>query len=393
MPWMQDGIDEAEAKAIDEIRWLAQTSRTAAWSLVGFSWVRDDIGQGEAEAIDVLVGTNHVPAQESAIQTPWVEDGISPKEKDALRALWRLGGEDADQLLGMPFLYWVEPHDAVALSVLASLASSERDTYRKVTSSQPFEDGLTDEWAIVVTTLRSVLEDKAEGLLERALDPASVSVERRSVSLPLSGDVSLAFVRIDVDGSGESIEIAADALDEIESVMGMPLPTSYVGVLVADGGWWGHNSWTHVAIRPLEDEDPDTGSSGSFGLRHLLTHEFAHYYWRTHAIWVDEGIANALADLHELRVAGRNTFAERRFGCQESAIQDINKEAPGTCYYDLGTQLFVELHGVLGDTRFREGLRSLWLMEGRLGIDELRRAFEGEGAVALNIINRWYFGE
>lgn len=387
LPWMQDGIDEAEAKAIDEIRWLARASSAAALSLVGFGWVRDDIDQQEAAAIDTLVGTNHGPAAASAVAKPWIADGISPTEKDALQTLWWLGDEDAERFLGMPFLGSLETSDAVALSVLLWLSRNE-DMYRKVTTTQPFADGLTDEWAIVVTTLSSVIH--SDDLLGKVFDPASVTVETSTVSLPLAGDVAISFVRIDVDGSDESIEIAKDVLVEVESVMGLPLPTTYVGVLVADGGWWAHNAWTHVAMRPLEDEDPDTTSKGSYGLRHLLTHEFAHYYWHSNATWIDEGIANALADLHELRVAGRNTFAERRFACQESAIQDIDEDAPGSCFYDLGTQLFIELNGALGDGPFREGLRALYLMEGRSGIEALRKAFESGGTEALSIINRWY---
>lgn len=391
MPWMQDGIDAAEAKAIDEIRWLARSSRTAALSLVMIGWVRDDISDEEAEAIDALVGTNSGPAMSAAVAKPWVEDGISSTEKDALLSLWRLGGEDSKRYLEMPFLHEFNPHDAVALKVLAWLARDKSDVYRKVTTSAPFEEGLTDTWAIVVTTLGSAL--RVDGLLDRALDPTSVNVERRIVTLPISGDISLAFVRIDVDGSGKSIEIAQDVLVEVESVMGMALPTAHVGVLVADGGWWGHNSGTHVAIRPLEDQDPDTDSSGSYGLQHLLTHEFAHYYWRGHQAWIDEGIANTLADLHELRVAGRDVFSERSFGCKESAIRDIDEDSHRTCPYDLGTQLFTELHGALGDAKFREALRALYLMDGKLGIAELRRALEGEGEEVLAIIDRWYLGE
>ena len=132
--------------------------------------------------------------------------------------------------------------------------------------------------------------------------------------------------------------------------MAAPLPTAFVGVLIADGGWFGHNAGSHIAIAPEYDDTPML----EFGLRHLFMHEIGHYYWSGNKSWIDEGIANTLADLFELKVAGQNTYQEYNFDECQATIEDVDAGASvySLCNYDLGTQLFMELSGALGQERF-----------------------------------------
>ena len=87
LSWVQDGIDDAEAKAIQGILYVALASRPVASSLVSLSWVRDGIDDAEADLIDRFA------------------------------YLVREDSNTALRILRMPFLKSIEPPDLSALEV------------------------------------------------------------------------------------------------------------------------------------------------------------------------------------------------------------------------------------------------------------------------------------
>ena len=61
-------------------------------------------------------------------------------------------------------------------------------------SSPAVGDGITDELAPIVATLKGVAATNSD-LIDVLLDPNRVSLEERVITLPLSGDVILVIIR------------------------------------------------------------------------------------------------------------------------------------------------------------------------------------------------------
>ena len=195
----------------------------------------------------------------------------------------------------------------------------------------------------------------------------------------------------------------------LETYMGLPLPTTYVALVYADSFYaWdspaGANYSDHIVISPEYDLSPNTED---WFPSLLIAHELSHYFWTGNSDWIDEGIAEVLAILIENGYSGRPVVATEDHQC--AAVATIaalesrlrargNADALEDCSKYLGEHLFLGLHRELGDSRFGEGLRRLYLQSqgpgGELGIEQVRSAFKtGDKALDASVervIARWY---
>ena len=78
LTWIQDGIDDKEAEAIQNLLYIAVVSRTVASSVVSLGWVEDGIGEIEVKAIEEISYIAHRNAEvaSSVVSMGWVQDGI-----------------------------------------------------------------------------------------------------------------------------------------------------------------------------------------------------------------------------------------------------------------------------------------------------------------------------
>ncbi len=376
-------------------RWLVHYYPVQARQIQELAWVQDGLSALERSTIDefTVMADFETDALDALLAAPWMRDGLSGVEARAVDYLEYFSEFHAysGALLAMPFLSTVELADAEALELLGWLAFESEEEFLKILGYPALRDGITDQWAKALPTITSAENADDPSMVERLFSPSHVSLEERRIRLPLTGATDLILVRVDVEGSDESMDIAADVLMELESIMAAPFPTPHIRILIADGGWHGLNAGTHVAIDPKFDENPQVDQ----GLRHLLMHEVGHYFWGSGRPWIDEGIANTLADLFQESVSGRNVYLERNFDGCDKTIEDLDIEGSvsGLCHYHLGTQLFMELFETLGEEGFHEGLRDLYalsLSQGPLEVSELRVAFSD--VAAMKIIDRWYYG-
>ena len=143
----------------------------------------------------------------------------------------------------------------------------------------------------------------------------------------------------------------------------------------------------------------------------LIAHEVAHYYWSGNKDWVDEGAADFMASAIERDRIGRPIDATNAPCAYAGNIAELEilDTAQGDiefgCNYSLGERLFLDLNRTLGDARFQQGFRELYIAseaEGdtddykgtSVGIGHIREAF-GTGDEAANadkVIARWYDG-
>ena len=419
MAWIADGVSETERKAANGIANLGTGGADAAVDALALSWVADGVSDDEADVLDRLGFTarRSAAAAESVIALSWIaDDGVSDSDLNAVRSLSFIAQTDEDaaaRVADMPFLQTLEAADEAALDSLADIAYFAEDRLADTLSRPMLQDGVTDDEAPIVSMLFKTLKWAPE-VVDTLLDPDSTTVERRTVDLPLAGEVELVIVRTR-PGARRSMDLLENAVREAENLMGAPLPTRYVGLLYEDavhasfvaGSFFG----THIAIRP--EYDADDGSLAAGFAAHIIAHEVAHYYWSSNADWIDEGMADMMASAIENRRVGAPlnvTNAPCPFARSVEALEALAPEKGDdafVCNYSIGERLFISLLRTLGEDVFWDGARGLYAKSRALnenaaassssspsetagaGIADVRQAF---GADADGAIARWHEG-
>lgn len=319
-----------------------------------------------AEGFNIADGDDSVAfAPTSVLELPWVADGTEGNEKetvDLLTALYELNPDAADRVAGMPFLRTFGPADLEAVWSLTYLA--EYDVEESATSLNDVLDNphLADHGGIDDTEARLVAVLGGTNYFNRdmvstLLDPYAIPVA--NYVLPGSGnDIHMTIIRLE-PGSISTDNLFSYAIQEAESIMDKPLRTDYVAVLVADdilpsfaaGAHFG----THILIPPMLDTDDRSEFPGNWaGI--VIAHEVAHYYWFSgHHLWVDEGAADFIAGLVELRRTGQ-VLEPDNVPCSfyrsllhlELAQPDLGSYG-GLCHYSLGERLWLDLYSHLGE--------------------------------------------
>ena len=393
LPWLADGVSDNEKWAIHSLSAIAESSVAVAESVIALPWLAAGVSYNEASSISSLtrITESSVEFAESVIALPWIADGVSDIDRRAVASLtWMFDADAAAPLIDMPFLQTPDEADVAALSSLSSLTANQ---LANMLSRPMLKDGITDDEAPIVSMLSIVL-DYVPHRVDRLLDPDKTTVERRTVELPLAGEIDLAIVRTYL-GVKRSMDLLESAVREAENLMGEPFPTQYVGLLYenalsshAAGG----NNRTIMVIRPEYDRtEYDVYGGYSPG---IIAHEVAHYYWRGNADWVDEGMAELMASAIENRRVGTPVKVTRPPCEFAQSLKELEALAPKPgedafrCNYSLGEGLFVSLLRTQGKDSFWEGARNLYTASPGAGIEEVRQAF---GPKASNVIG-WYEG-
>ena len=393
---------------IKNARWIDRNWPDFARQLKAYSWVRDGIDGAEAEGLEDIFQIENKSTAKAFVALPWVQDGIQATEVASIDDWVDIENKneaEALRIARMPFLRTLEPPDAVALGNLADWIWFEPDTYRRIMAHPTLAGGITDALARIVAVLWSGQDKDISSLL---LDLNSVNVQERNIKLPHTGAVELVVMRLKKTSGTAVMDALEHAARSLEAYMGLPLPSAYIAIVYADAfhAWdspAGTNYASHIVLKPEYDMDArKTDWFPGF----LIAHELAHYYWRGNSFWVDEGIAETLAILIENKRSGRPIAVTGDHPCTlvstipelESRIDSQGESAAlDECGYHLGEQLFLGLYSELGDLRFGEGLRRLYLrsqsQNQELGLKQVREAFK-PGDVALDdavdkIVDRW----
>ncbi|MDE2785707.1 MAG: hypothetical protein OXL37_03515 [Chloroflexota bacterium] len=387
--WLEDDVTGDEAIALASIRWLAYYGDGFPAAISRMSWFGDGITVHEATVIQNLYWL------------VWDEDDMLVQENI----------KSATGLLAMPFMDRIDGADALAVRSLRSLEYDDEQTYLKVLSHPKIEDGITDKEAKMVALLGGTYSYRQQSG-DVLLRGTGAHWEERSIDLPMSGDVSLAVVRIR-DQSTASMDYLEHSVRTIADFMGVGLPTDYIALLYDDAvfpGSGGTNFGTHMAIQLLFDVE---GGHWWEYTPFVIGHEVAHYYWHGNSNWIDEGAAEVLGSISEyarnetpIDVTNNPCAAAETIGELEAMDPDALGTRGFNCNYSLGERLFLDLYNSLGEETFRQGFRTLYLKsqaedysddcEGtELGICHLVAAFkadvtEAQAAMVDEIVARWY---
>ena len=418
--WVADGLDRPETESLTDLYWIADEDESIALAVVALAWVQDGIEDLEADAIQELsyIANDDVGIASSVLGLSWIQNAVSSREVRAIKQIRLITSNDVGEalrILSMPFLETLDPPDVSAVKALSQLSSFGEADFQRVMSHPTLSNGITDYWAKIVATLYGVSDTNPE-LIDTLLDPDQVTVEERTIDLPLAGETHLAIIRTG-PGAERSMELLEHAVRHAEGYMATSFPTGYVGWLFGDAvtsSFGGTNFGTHVAS--LAKYDVDDGSDEAEFTGAHIAHEVAHYYWRGNSNWVDEGAAEFIESVSENARTGQPVEVTRSpcgYVPTIAALEALGvtsedgADSAFICNYALGERLFLDLHQTLGNDSFREGLRNLYLLsqvededetddDTLVGIDHVKTAFKGVEGVDDSIVDtiaaRWYDG-
>ncbi len=318
-------------------------ARAAAGDQQREEWARQDIDQLRKMNPELAA---------KIIALPWIGDGIGRAEYDAVRGLTRLARAGlADDLIEQSWV--VEGRNYPALQSLWYLSQDSKKLIRVMTHPN-FNDGITEQEAKILATLHPVEDWK---VLDALLDADLVTLEERSTTLPLAGEIELTIIR-----TSPRIAYAMDSLERavhnIEGFMGLPFPIRHVIVLFDNAlSPLGRNYDTYISVS-IDELSKNKESAVA-----LLAHEAGHYYWTGRPYWYSEGAAHIMAAVAKGTLQGRLISG----GCGQTQsiveFEHFTSSSPEVhdCHYSLGERLFRDLHRRMGDTIFRQAMRRLYL--------------------------------
>ena len=299
-----------------------------------------------------------IPDAASKIRAmPWIADGISREEFNAVRGLFRLvnDGYSAD-FIDQPWV--VNGRNYPVLSTLWRLAANKPEKLAKIMSHPTISDGMSHQEAKIITVLTPGSDPD---LVDKLLDPAQVTLEERTIHLPLAGETELSMIRT-LPGRNASMDSLEHAVRRIEDFMGLPFPQRQVIYHFVDspgGGGINHHG-AHVSILASEQGWSEEVISD------IISHEASHYYWQGRApTWLVEGAALFM----EAAVKDTLNGPLEGEGCDLAQnivdLEDLNLE-PGSfdhydCNYSLGELLYRDLYSNMDETAFRQAFRRLYL--------------------------------
>ena len=229
------------------------------------------------------------------MRLPWVQDAIADTEYDVLYWLRVLDYDDAEAtaaVIPTPFLESPDDTDALAIRAMRRLAT--HGVLSALIDSALFQTGVADTDTALVAAVGTLYGDA--GAVRRVLTPGVASIESVSAGTELTPDLRISIVRTGSQSRPGTVESTRAAVEFVERMIQVPLPTEHVIVVLDDSaitsGYGGTNYGFAFSYSPEYETRQDTYESRQ--LQAGFVHEVADYYWRDNAGWIDEGTANAV---------------------------------------------------------------------------------------------------
>lgn len=266
-------------------------------------WIADGINPDETAYAQemIFLGTAAPEIAQLAMRRAWVQDSISQVEAQTLALLRRTASTSTDaakQLLDSPLLTDISEANLPALQALSRLAIRDPDAAIAAASAPIPAETDAANWSAVLTAYPSVLRYQPE-LAADLLTLSHTNVTTQTETLHLTGEIQITVIRSRQPGENTDANIK-NALQEVETFMGLPFPTRHVVLVFANSlpeGARSRHYGSHAVIRPDYDA---AGRRHKAGLApRELAHAFARYYWQGNPLWLDEGAARLIATVAE----------------------------------------------------------------------------------------------
>ena len=348
----------------------------------------------------------HPQAAAQVQAMPWAANGFSLQGTEMVNNLNRMlnHAPQAESLLTSPLVQELNSLHLQAIKSMAKLVTANPDSFLRVINhpilrNQPS----SEEYAAVIAAVWPT-EEQFPRLTDRLLNHAMTNTEKHRFVLPHTGPVKITLLRQETDGDPETIHRIEKALRYAEDFMQTPLPTDHLVVLVADvlpTGTVGYNYDTHINI-PTDYDRTSHDTQWNDSVQKSFTHEVAHYYWQNNANWINEGMAELIAEIGENQRIGAAVTAAIHPDPTHDCIKDIPKYGQATAPdYALGKRIFLDLRDTVGPETFQQRMIRIYrntqeqipqngYIRRGIHLKEIEDAFDSEES--QNVINRWYEG-
>ncbi len=301
-------------------------------------------------------------------QAPWIGDGLSRWEDDAIYGLGHLADHDpalASRMLAYTMEEPVQDRNTLLLSTLGRMLAQHRDTFELLIGQPWFADGLDAEERAFMTaaSYTTGVADLYSGLLAERFSRSTV------ISLPLADEVALWAFSNDAPPTEHILDLVELGARGAEGIMDAPFPLTDLIVLSVDvddhdigygGVNWGDSM---VFLRGGRLEPPDYGE--------ILYHEIAHFWLGADIgpFWLYEGGANMVAAY--VRADGQALEANENAlsYCRDNGVPNIhalsvpdhpNPVAQSTCGYSFGQYFLTTLFNTIGEAAFSSAISELY---------------------------------
>ena len=336
---------------------------------------------------------------------PWIEDGIgNAPEFNAARGMVQMAKAGyLPKLLEEPWV--VDGSNYAALESLWVLELNKPERLAEIMSHPTISDGISDKEANIIAV---ITPGSPPDRVDKLLDPAQVTLEERTITLPLAGETDIAIVRTG-PGTDHAIESLVHAVRSIEEFMGLPFPRRqvlYIFTVYENPPFGGKHYGNHVKIFV------DDKSIGKESTLSIVAHEASHYYWRYSGDWTNEGAATFFESIANNTMSGPLSRDPCPLARSITELEDLERELSNPeevrfCHYRLGERLFRDLYRNMDETTFRLGFRRLFLHtlhpvsdecnDDRLTDCHVKEAFTAyapaeKASIIEKVIDRWYDG-
>ena len=378
-------------------RWLRSAHPALYRQIQQLPWVEDGLSEKERETINELlyIGVGDIANLRAILGLAWVRDEISETEKDAiywLRALNSRNQQAVASLIAMSFLESLEYEDVLALRGMHSLAQS--GLLPTLIGTTAWRSGFTDAQTVLAAAA-GTLNDGQE--IRRMMEPGYANIETVSSGTALTPDLKISIVRAGTQPRPWTAGYLGGAVKFAEETMGLPLPVSHVILVLNDNAVtidFGGTNHGH-AISYLPEYEQAQSAYDKFQFQSGLIHEVAHYYWRGNENWIDEGLANIFEYMHGIEESMSPELLENsRRDCEVQDLETLSSQSPEKsnpqfrCNYYLGQLLFQELLDNLGEAEFNRKTRELYRLSQERqdadydpGITEVRQVFRDQAHI------------
>ncbi len=357
MPWLLDGIEPLEGWWFSEYTWL----------------LRELDGENEELA-------------RSLLSRPWARDGISADEREWTHQYRRLleetTGMNRENALKLADLPWFQEQiDFLAAGIIGRLAFAALHNRSLVIEDEWPDDGISESDLVLLLALfdaRARSEYEYRDLQEQS------NIARRTLKLPLAGDVELYVVRhTPFPDDDPTLDLMEQIIVHLEEFMGVAFPRNPSITLIIEPSTRAgetpqfgvaHAALSHAVISAPR-HNPDF---------HLAVfHEMSHMYWGGYTrapIWWNEGAAGFLPDYardalgHEsLSIRRSNLLEDTKRECWDRGIDNISDyyhaqkvnsifaADRGICVYAFGELFLMEMYLLLGHDATSTAMRQLYL--------------------------------
>ena len=184
--WVRDGIGERESEVIQDLLYIAVTSRSVVASIISLSWVQDGIHDVEVGAFRWLNNMGSAELASSVVSLGWVEDGIEEIEAKAIEVISYVDYGDARVASSVVSLGWVqdgiEDVEVEAIENVAYIANEDAEVASSVVSLGWVEDGIKDAEVDLIEALASIADKGAEEALRIVGMPFLETIEPPDIS-------------------------------------------------------------------------------------------------------------------------------------------------------------------------------------------------------------------